>query len=83
MHPKILQLVDRPLFGGQTSGPDTQNTPPRPLWQTRTFPRHVLVQVMVEGRAFPSYNPLPSMPRLAAAYTPKFLPVQFPGINVS
>ena len=27
------------LFGEQTSGPDTQNTPPRPLWQTRTFPQ--------------------------------------------
>ena len=31
--------------------------------------------------AFPSYNPLPSMPRLAAAYTPKRLSVPFLGIK--
>ena len=57
-----------------------------PCGRQGPFPRNVLVQVMVEGRpsqdqAFPSYNPLPSMPRLAAAYTPKRLPVQFPGIK--
>ena len=41
------------------------------------------MQVTVEGQTqhFPSYNPLPSMPRLAAAYTPRLTPVQFPGIK--
>ena len=41
------------------------------------------MQVTVEGQTqhFPSYNPLPSMPRLAAAYTPKRRPVPFPGIK--
>ena len=57
-----------------------------PCGRQGPFPRNVLVQVMVEGRpsqdqAFPSYNPLPSMPRLAAAYTPRLTPVQFPGIK--
>ena len=53
-----------------------------PCGRQGPFPRNVLVQVMVEGQ--PSISQLqstPSMPRLAAAYTPKRLPVQFPGIK--
>ena len=51
-----------------------------PCGRQGPFPRNVLVQVMVEGQ--PSISQLqstPSMPRLAAAYTPRLLPVQFPG----
>ena len=57
-----------------------------PYGRQGPFPRNVVVQVMVEGRPSISqlqYTPTPSMPRLAAAYTPKLLPVQFPGIKVS
>ena len=38
------------------------------------------MQVTVEGRpGISQLQSTPSMPRLAAAYTPKRLPVQFPG----
>ena len=41
------------------------------------------MQVTVEGQTqhFPATIHSPSMPRLAAAYTPKRLLVQFPGIK--
>ena len=55
-----------------------------PCGRQGPFPRNVLVQVTVEGRLSISqlqYTPTPSMPRLAAAYTPRLTPVQVPGIK--
>ena len=82
MHPKILQLVDRPESLSVDKHQDlTRRTHHQdPCGRQGPFPRNVLVQVTVEGP--PSISQLqstPSMPRLAAAYTPRLLPVQFPG----